>query len=89
MTAVVAPATVAAAEPFLLTDQMDAIGQLVVVPDENWDAMVEWTERNLLLPGKNATIIETDKGPFMIILDEDIDPTKPYNEPELEEQQRS
>ena len=52
---------------------------MVVVPDENWDATVKWTERNLLLPGRKATIIETDKGPFMIITDEDIDPSRPHN----------
>ena len=77
MTAVVAPLRVACKPmPFLLEDMMDILGQLVVVPDENWDELVEWVRTELLLPGRSVTIVETDKGPFMVIPDEDIDQTK-------------
>lgn len=77
MSALVAPVTVACNPmPFLLEDQFEAYGQLVVVPDENWDSMVLWVEQELLLPGRKPIIMETDKGPFMLIRDEDIDQEK-------------
>ena len=67
MTALVAPALVAAFPmPFLLENQFDVVGQLVVVPDERWDEMVAivhgWN-----LQDECVTVIETDQGPFMII----------------------
>lgn len=67
VTALVAPAKVAAFPmPFLLENQFDVVGQLVVVPDENWDEMVTivngWNVQD-----KCVTVIETDQGPFMII----------------------
>ena len=77
MPALIAPVRVACAPmPFLLEDQFDAYGQLVVVPDENWEYMIDWVKQELLLPGREPTIIETEKGPFMQIRDEDIDQEK-------------
>jgi hypothetical protein len=63
MSALIAPASVAIAKPFLLEDQFDAVGQLGVVRDEDWDSVIE------LLSEKNADyiIVQTDQGPFAII----------------------
>ncbi len=79
MTAIVAKASVACDMPALLRDMME-LNDLVVVPDENWEALLDWTRENLLLPGKDVTLIETDKGPFLIIPDEDIDQSKRTDE---------
>jgi hypothetical protein len=66
MTALVAPARVASFPmPFLLEDQFNADGQLVVIPDENWDEMVEMVKGWNLQNG--YVVVETDQGPFMII----------------------
>jgi hypothetical protein len=72
MTALIAPARVASKPmPFLLSDQFDALGQLGVVRDEDWDDLVE------LLSEKNADyiIVQTDQGPFMIVTRYPIDET--------------
>jgi len=67
MTALVAPARVASFPmPFLLENQFDAGGQLVVVPDENWDEMVALVEGWNLQDGC-VIVVETDQGPFMVI----------------------
>ncbi len=77
MAVLVAPASTAVEpRPFLLSDQFDALGQLVVVRDEDWDDIVKWTQEHLLLPDREVTIVETQQGPFMFIPDEDIDQTK-------------
>ena len=63
MPALVAPVSVACDPmPFLLQDQFDAIGQLVVVPDERWDELVE-----MMRAVNDVIIIETNQGPFMLI----------------------
>lgn len=74
MTAIVVPASIAVMElpvslrpmPFLVSDIFDAVGQLVVVRDEDWDEVVERCIQ--LSPEDNLpTIIETEDGPFMVV----------------------
>ena len=72
MTALIAPARVAAKPmPFLLSDQFDAVGDMVVIPDDQWDTVIE------MLMEKNADyiIIQTDRGPFIIVTGLSFDET--------------
>lgn len=78
MTVLVATASVAGDMPALLRDQMEFF-DLVVVPDNSWDNAISLALQNLLLPGTDVTLIETPKGTFMIIFDEDIDQSKRIN----------
>ena len=62
MSTVVAPMSVALEPmPFLLKDQFELVGDLVIVPDEKWDSLVE------MLGTEDNSIIETERGPFMIV----------------------
>lgn len=75
MTAIVAPASVAVKPmPFLLEDLLDSLNQLAVVEDERWDELLRMAREKWLLPGREPTIIDTPKGPFLLILDEDVRP---------------
>ena len=61
MSAIIAPTSTAIAEPFLLQNQFDVVGQMGVVQDEDWDSIVA------ALSCEGNTVIETDDGPFMIV----------------------
>ena len=74
MPALLAPALIACEPmPFLLRDQFDAIGDIIVVPDSDWDGVVALI-RSKTLPGKDVIIVETDQGPFMIIPNDVMEP---------------
>jgi len=67
MSALAAPASVVvpAPMPFLLQNQYDTVGDLVVVRDEDWDKLVELVKTKY--GEKSYIIVDTDRGPFMII----------------------
>ena len=61
MSTILAPTRVAAKPmPFLLANQFNIVGDIVVVPDDNWDEIVA-------MLGRDNTIVETEKGPFMVV----------------------
>ncbi len=64
MTAVIAPARLACDMPFLLENHFDAIGDLGVVRDEDWDELIRLMDEKL---NYVYHIVETDRGPFMVV----------------------
>lgn len=67
MSALICPASVAIAEPrpFLLEDQFDALGQLCIVRDEDWDQVIAHLKE--MDVHDTLVIIETEAGPFATV----------------------
>ena len=59
--------------PFLLRDQFDAVGDIIVIQDADWDDVLALM-RSKTLPGKDVIIVETEQGPFMFIPDDAMEP---------------
>ena len=59
--------------PFLLQNEFDILNQLVIVPDDNWDWTMEFIQ-GLLRPGEKLNLVDTPKGQFLSVTDDQIDP---------------
>ncbi len=80
MSTVIAPASIAAKPmPFLLENLFDIFGDMGVVRDEDWDAVVAVTKTTIEARGGSIALIETDQGQIMMVLDTPL-PTEVTNE---------
>jgi hypothetical protein len=63
MSAIIVPAKIAVLDPmpFPIPDVFDALGQLCVVRDEDWDEIVG------LMTHEDNYVIETSQGPFLMV----------------------
>ena len=68
VTAIVAPASMASPPmPFLLRDMSDAIGQLVVIPDDKMGEVIAMLQKR-----HDLQLIETDQGSFIYLPNSDV-----------------
>ena len=68
MPAIIATASLASPPmPFLLNDMSDAIGQMIVVPDDRWDDVIKML-RIHECQVHEIQFIETDQGPFIYLV---------------------